>query len=517
MSSVIAGPGARMSIRRAVIGVLASVVLAVPLAAQAVDEPVLKDSAIADAVDDELMFDPAILSQSVHVAVRRGVVTLTGVTDNILAKERATKIARSVKGVRTVVNAIEVKPPPYRDGVSLRSHVVSALHDDPATEKYQIAVTADLGGLVTLRGTVDSWQERNLAATVAKSVAGVTDLNNELKVEYGEMSRTDDEIRAEVTRRLNWDVLVDSAAVDVAVNDGVVELSGVVASAAERTRAKSFAHVIGVREVVIDDLTVHDWARSAYKREAVPVYVDDAEVERAIRNAIEYDPRLAESDINIDVKKGTVTLRGQVSGMAARRSAETDARNTVGAIEVVNRLKIQRAGEQADADIKQRVESALARDPFVDTHEISVIVSGGTVKLYGLVDDYFEKSRADQAVERVKGVVATANNLDVRNRHSALIYDPFVSIYPAELYDWYDYSPKVSFKHDRKIREAIEDQLWWSPFVDADEVAVAVDDGRATLTGEVDSYAEWQAAAENAWEGGAIWVDNDLTISNSQS
>jgi osmotically-inducible protein OsmY len=54
--------------------------------------------------------------------------------------------------------------------------------------------------------------------------------------------------------------------------------------------------------------------------------------------------------------------------------------------------------------------------------------------------------------------------------------------------------------------------MWWSPFVDADDVTIRVSDGVATLTGEVDSWSELRAATENAFEGGARWVRNDLEV-----
>jgi osmotically-inducible protein OsmY len=49
--------------------------------------------------------------------------------------------------------------------------------------------------------------------------------------------------------------------------------------------------------------------------------------------------------------------------------------------------------------------------------------------------------------------------------------------------------------------------------VDSEQITVTVDDGVATLTGTVDSYTEMEAAVENAYEGGAVWVDNDLELS----
>jgi osmotically-inducible protein OsmY len=62
------------------------------------------------------------------------------------------------------------------------------------------------------------------------------------------------------------------------------------------------------------------------------------------------------------------------------------------------------------------------------------------------------------------------------------------------------------------LQQEIEDELWWSPFVDANEVKVEVENGVATLTGAVDTWSERNAAAENALEAGAIQVRNRLDV-----
>ena len=54
--------------------------------------------------------------------------------------------------------------------------------------------------------------------------------------------------------------------------------------------------------------------------------------------------------------------------------------------------------------------------------------------------------------------------------------------------------------------------MWWSPFVDEDEVNVEVEDGVATLTGTVDHWGEWKAAEDNAFDGGAWKVRNKLEV-----
>ena len=48
--------------------------------------------------------------------------------------------------------------------------------------------------------------------------------------------------------------------------------------------------------------------------------------------------------------------------------------------------------------------------------------------------------------------------------------------------------------------------------MDGDDIVVTVEDGKATLTGNVDSWSEYSAATENAYEGGATWVDNELDV-----
>lgn len=499
-------------VRGVLFGSLIAAALAYAGTAHAATTKTLSDRTNADAVENEFSYDAAVRPAPIDVTSREGVITLNGITDNILAKERATRIAETVKGVRSVVNNIKVRPPVLKTTQVLKSDVVLALANDPAADAYEIAVSANEDGEVTLAGTVDSWPEKELAGTVAKSVSGVTNVNNALKVNYGNQSRPDREIRTEIERRLFWDVLVDSGLINVEVQDGNVILGGTVGSASERSRAEYHAYVNGVTGLDSSDLEIQDWARDPNRRDPAYTFKPDKEVAAAVRDALLYDPRVKLFNVEVEVSDGTVTLRGEVDNLAAKRSAEQDARNTLGVDRVVNRIKVKPVNSDLDAKVAERVKAALERDPYVERHKVSVVVNGGIVKLYGEVDSYFEKSRADHVAERTNGVIGVNNNLAVRNDHLALVYDPYVSFYPPHLYVWYNYVPTVSYRTDQEIRENIKDEMWWSPFVDSDEVTVSVTDGRATLTGEVDSYSEWQAASENAWEGGAIWVDNDLKI-----
>jgi osmotically-inducible protein OsmY len=67
-------------------------------------------------------------------------------------------------------------------------------------------------------------------------------------------------------------------------------------------------------------------------------------------------------------------------------------------------------------------------------------------------------------------------------------------------------------KDDWEIKRDIEDELWWSPFVDAEDISVTVTDGTATLVGVVDTLRERRVATENAYEGGAKHVRSELKV-----
>ena len=109
------------------------------------------------------------------------------------------------------------------------------------------------------------------------------------------------------------------------------------------------------------------------------------------------------------------------------------------------------------------------------------------------------------------------NNLVVQKNYDPYVYDPYVDFggYYVYGYDWYNHIPTYPDKTDFRIKQNIKDELWWSPYVDLDDVTITVDKGVATLTGTVDSWLEYGAAQDNAYEGGAVYVDNQLTVKSS--
>jgi osmotically-inducible protein OsmY len=90
----------------------------------------------------------------------------------------------------------------------------------------EIAVSAD-GGAVTLRGTVERFNQRRAAIQDAKKIDGVYEVDDQLKVSLaGTDRREDDEIRGVALQALIWDTEVPSDTVDVKVEDGWITLKG---------------------------------------------------------------------------------------------------------------------------------------------------------------------------------------------------------------------------------------------------------------------------------------------------
>lgn len=497
----------RIGIRRGLLlTTLLAVLIGAPRAYAAVE---LSDQGISDAIELDLLTDRAVLADRIDVLTNEGIVRLSGHVNNLLAKERAERIAETVRGVRSVVNTIEVVAL-QRPNADLRQDIKDALLANPATESYEIDVKAEAGA-VTLTGKVSSWQEKNLAEKVAKRIRGVIRVENDLQIRYEE-ARSDADIRADVEQALRWNRLVDNALIQVAVDDGTVKLTGKVGSLAEKRQARFDAWTAGVKDVDDTGLTVAYWARDDQLRTDKYGVKSDAAVTDAIKKALVYDPRVASFNVEVSAASGIATLRGAVESLGAKRAAAETARNTVGVWRVRNLIKVRPDGPPADATIESRVRNALQRDPYIEPYGVESSVTNGVVYLSGVVSSYFEKAQAEDVVSDVNGTVSVVNNLRVANSRLPLLYDPFIADYYPYDYDWYSYAPAPPFKADWAIREDIDSEMWWSPFVDADEVAVSVDNGVATLTGDVDSFLERNAAIENAYEGGAVAVIDKINV-----
>lgn len=479
----------------------------------------LQDRDITRAIEEEMQFDTVVPFNDIDVSTIDGIVSLSGSADNLLAKNRATLIAETVRGVRSVSNQITVEPISLVGPRELESRVNDALLYDPVVESYEVSVKANNSGALTLTGEVDSWQEKQLVAQVAAAVRGVTEVNNSLRISFAS-DRPDYEIKTEIEKRLNWSTLVDDSLIDVAVVDGKASLSGIVGSSAEKRHVLNLAWVGGVNFVDTSELIAERWARDPDLRESKYQARSDLEIQDALQDALFYDPRVVGLAIESEVDDGWITLTGTVDNIRAKESAESVAHNTVGVLGVSNLLKVRHRSQATDAEIESTVLTKLKNDPWVDFENTQVEAVTGTVRLTGIVDNLFERAHAERLAQSTVGVSEIKNRLKVYDTESIVVYDPYIWNYYPLPWSYYDNGTMRrqtmdvygSTESDQKTAKDIANELFWSPFVDHDDVNVIVEDGIVTLIGTVESKKEKEAATENAYKGGALLVENDLRI-----
>lgn len=466
-------------------------------------EDAVPDRAISARIEALVASDEGVPAQELAVATQNGIVTLAGRVPHLYAKRRATQLAGTVKGVRSIVDRIEVSPR-VREDAAIEEDVRQAILHDPAVRPHDIEVDVE-NGIVTFRGEASSHQQKELCGDVALQVRGVRDIKNEISVEVS-AEREDETILADVRRALRFDPWLDLNRIDVEVNDDHVTLAGVVGSLYQKRRAMDRARVAGVKSVEADGLVTDSAA--THPRDTVRGHppIADPEIATAIRDAFRQDPRLEDAELDVEVTNGAVVLSGRVEGLAARRSAVQDARNTRGVKWVVNHVRVRPEKMWTDEVLAATVREALERDPVLDAKRLEISARNGRVRLAGDVESTHMRERAEDLASRVSGVVAVTN---VVNAGSA-------PVPPGQRFARRRWPLADQATIDARIQASIESELWWALTVDKDAVTVSVQDGAATLTGDVGSYQAMAEALRAAYRGGARKVRNRLHVQGEE-
>lgn len=200
-----------------------------------------EDEAIRDDVIAELESEPQISEPArIGVAVRNGVVTLSGSVPSYPERFAAEKAARRVDGVKAIANDIEVKLPTttIRSDTDIASAAVNALRWDVQVPDERIQVTVH-EGWVTLEGDVDYWYQKQAAERAVRGLQGVKGVVNNIKVVAPRVSPA--EVKARIESALERSAELDAKRINVETYDGTLVLTGKVRSLAEKEEAEAAA------------------------------------------------------------------------------------------------------------------------------------------------------------------------------------------------------------------------------------------------------------------------------------
>lgn len=198
------------------------------------------------------------------------------------------------------------------------------------------------------------------------------------------------------------------------------------------------------------------------------------QIARFVIDALSRDDRIdwLSASIGVDVRDGTVILKGTVNRLADKRHAVETASSVLDVVGVEDHILVKSRRGASARDIAKAVMDLIEQDPYINQSPIQVTVKGGVVRLQGTVGSLVKKRVAGVCAWWVPEVGDVVNEIQV--------------------------VPPESDGPDQ-ITDACEVVLDKDPLVDATEILVRTKDHTVTLLGTVNSEEERNLAEDDCW------------------
>jgi osmotically-inducible protein OsmY len=213
----------------------------------------------------------------------------------------------------------------------------------------------------------------------------------------------------------------------------------------------------------------------------------DSAIELDVKDELNWHPDLDATDISVSVKKGVVTLTGFVKSFVDKYEAEAAAKRVAGVVAVANDIEVRlpNLDERPDPEIAREAAEAIKSQLPISAEKIKVVVKNGWITLEGQTEWQYQRSTAENAVRRIKGVKGVNNLITLKPQAQ-----------PSEI--------------KRKIQEAFRRNAE----VDANRINVDADGSVVTLKGTVRSWIERDEAERAAWAApGVTSVVDQIVVS----
>ena len=215
--------------------------------------------------------------------------------------------------------------------------------------------------------------------------------------------KNNSELLKDVQDAIKWEPLLKAAEIGVAVQDGIVTLTGTVDGYFKKKEAEDAAKNVAGVKAVVEKIDVKYCCSLAER--------DDNAIATEVVNALNRNGLIPNNKIKVKVEKGGVTLEGELQWNYQKEAAKDAVKNLMGVLWVSNNITI--TPETLDQIEKKDIESALKRNWSIDAKDIMVKASDHKVTLTGTVKSWYQKNEASQIAWKAPGVRMVDNELVV--------------------------------------------------------------------------------------------------------
>jgi len=213
--------------------------------------------------------------------------------------------------------------------------------------------------------------------------------------------------------------------------------------------------------------------------------ITDKTIQEDVMLEIDWDPEVDSTEIGVAVEDGIVTLSGQVDSYWTKKAAERAAKRVSGVKGVAQDIIVKYPGmDRTDTDIADAAVRAIKWNTTVPDEAVKVKVENGWVVLDGSVVWNFQKTAAESAVEKIKGVSGVSNLITI--------------------------TPKVQASI---VKNTIKRALERRADVEAEGIEVETKNSTVILNGTVKTWGERAEVQQAAWSApGVTSVENNLAV-----
>jgi osmotically-inducible protein OsmY len=213
----------------------------------------------------------------------------------------------------------------------------------------------------------------------------------------------DGTLRQDIVDELDFEPSIDAANIGVAVEKGIVTLTGHVPTYSQKVTVENVVRRVKGVKGIADEIEVRPFGSNRT--------ADDEIAKRAV-STLDWNTSVPDNSVQVKVQKGWLTLTGTVDWQYQKNAAAEAMAGLAGVTGVTNQIQIK---PRASAfDVKKRIEDALKRNAEIEAQAIRVnVIDGGKVRLEGKVHAWSERSAAERAAWSAPGVTVVEDRITI--------------------------------------------------------------------------------------------------------